>query len=529
VAWHRFLGSAWANRVRVVDLCTTACTATPEDSATVPRRAASHAKARARGPRRNDARRVGVSCLARWGWAPRMRPGRLLMRRLRTAWRLPATSIMAVLVLGCGGSDMPASPGAPVASLQSATATVPPTPTATRAATLVAEPTTRPTPAPSSPATVSPAPTVRPTPSPSVNPDPVARPTTWRRVPDQRTVRRTQFLDVVWAGSLFVAIGWSLDGPVTFLTSTDGRAWKQRSAAGGMPTRLAAGPDGLVAVGAVNGRLASWTSADGRKWKSHPRAFPPAPDGSRQNEDLVQVTDVVATSNGWLAVGRRDLPCQTDCGLAPRRAYVWTSADGSRWTRVADQGSFKGGGMNAVTWSSDGFVAVGDASGRAAVWTSADGSRWSRVPDAPMFRYPKLPYLSATDVANRDGIVVAVGMIGYADPPLARAWWSSDGRSWSRASVEKAKGGQLLSVTATPDGFLATGPSGGPSCRGGIWESADGRAWQCVMAARRFTGFGPYAAASSGAVDVAVGLASAGSDGESADGMPGAVWYRTRR
>jgi hypothetical protein len=86
----------------------------------------------------------------------------------------------------------------------------------------------------------------------------------------------------------------------------------------------------------------------------------------------------------------------------------------------------------------------------------------------------------------------------------------------------------MFSVTATPDGFLATGPSGDPSCRGGIWESSDGRAWRCVASARRFTGFGPYTGASSGAVDVVVGLTSAGWDEESADGMPGAAWYRTR-
>ncbi len=129
----------------------------------------------------------------------------------------------------------------------------------------------------------------------------------------------------------------------------------------------------------------------------------------------------------------------------------------------------------------------------------------------------------------RDGIVVAVGMVGYSDPPRVRAWWSPDGRTWSVAPVEKAKGGQMFGVTATPDGFLATGPSGDPSCRGGIWESADRRAWDCVASARRLEGFGPYAAASSGEIDVVAGLTSAGWDEESEDGLPGAVWYRTLR
>ena len=328
-----------------------------------------------------------------------------------------------------------------------------------------------------------------------------------------------------------MAIGTSLDGRFAFLTSSDGKTWKRVSdgGSGSLPGSLAAGPGGLVAVGTINGRPASWTSTDGRVWRRHRSAFPPAPDGSRPDEDWVQVTDVVATGNGWLAVGRRDPACQVNCGLTPRRAYVWTSADGSRWVRVADQDAFEGGGMNAVAHGDAGFVAVGDASGHAAVWTSPDGLKWSRIADDPMFRYSKLPSVSATGVAMRDEIVVAVGMVGYSDPPRVRAWWSPDGRTWSVAPVEKAKGGQMFGVTATPDGFLATGPSGDPSCRGGIWESADRRAWDCVASARRLEGFGPYAAASSGEIDVVAGLTSAGWDEESEDGLPGAVWYRRRR
>jgi hypothetical protein len=316
---------------------------------------------------------------------------------------------------------------------------------------------------------------------------------------------------------------------MVFLTSANGTTWKQRTVAGGFPARIAAGPDGLVAVGAVNGRLASWTSADGRAWKRHVNGFPSAPDGSDPGEAWVQVTDVVATDHGWLAVGRRDPACQFDCGLTPVRAYVWVSTNGSRWTRVRDQRAFKGGGMNAVARSDDGFVAVGVASGRAAIWTSRDGRTWSRIPDAPKFRSPSNPSLSATGVATRDGMVVAVGTVFGHDASRVRAWWSPDGRKWSRASVEKADGGQVFGVTSTPAGFLATGPSGDPSCRGGIWASADGRAWRCVAKARRLAGFGPYAAASSGEVDVAVGLTDAGWDEESEDGMPGAVWSRTYR
>jgi hypothetical protein len=69
-----------------------------------------------------------------------------------------------------------------------------------------------------------------------------------------------------------------------------------------------------------------------------------------------------------------------------------------------------------------------------------------------------------------------------------------------------------------------TGPSGDPSCLGGIWSSSDGQAWRCDASDPSFTGFGPYAAAGSPDVEIAVGLTSAGP--ESPDGLPGAVWSR---
>ncbi len=75
-------------------------------------------------------------------------------------------------------------------------------------------------------------------------------------------------------------------------------------------------------------------------WTAHRNAFPTPAFGG----DDVAVTDVVARGDGWLAVGRRDPVCQIDCGLTPIRAYVWTSGDGSHWTRVADRDVLEGRG-----------------------------------------------------------------------------------------------------------------------------------------------------------------------------------------
>ena len=404
----------------------------------------------------------------------------------------------------------------------STTSTVPPAQGsyAPSEAAVTAAPTPSPTPQPTATLTAA------ATPTPLVTPRPVGA--AWTEVPAQSSVRAVQMLDVAWTGKRFVAVGGG-----AFLDSTDGVIWHRHKADIGVGfTRLASGPAGVVAVDG----LSSWTSSDGLAWAEHSKVFRIPDVGS----DSVTVTDVVATSGGWLAVGRQDPECQTNCGSEPTKAWVWTSDDGVSWTRVADQEAFKGGGMVSVARGSSGFVAVGAAAGHAAIWTSPDGLTWSRVPDDPMFHGPSslggLP-VAVTGVAIRDGVTVVVGVATAQDTcpsgdaatscPGVRAWWTADGHIWSKASVEKAKDGQVFGVATTIDGFLATGPSGGTSCLGGIWRSADGRAWRCDASAAAFQGFGPYAAAASDTVEVTVGLTHAGWDENSGAGMPGAVWYRT--
>jgi hypothetical protein len=186
--------------------------------------------------------------------------------------------------------------------------------------------------------------------------------------------------------------------------------------------------------------------------------------------------------------------------------------------------------MRDVARLGSGFVAVGAGTSGAAVWTSTDGSTWARVRDDPMFHprpgTDKSYWASMAGVAVDHGVVVAVGMDGApgGGDNSVRVWWSADGRTWAEATGDRFLSGQVFSVTATPEGFLATGPSGEPSCLGGMWASTDGRAWQCVASDPAFDGFGPYAAAASSSVEVAVGLKSV--NDPPPEGLPGAVWER---
>lgn len=376
-----------------------------------------------------------------------------------------------------------------------------------------------------SPASASVGPSASSLSSPLASPSP--SPTgDWLAAPDQPSVSGVQYQDVVWAGYRFVAIGAALGGGSVFLDSPDGRTWHRQGALDpeSYPGRLAVGPLGVVAVGDVAGHPASWVSSDGLSWTVAPDAFPGSPAGT----DTVGVTDVVATDAGWLAVGREDPACNTNCGNEPVRALVWTSSDGLRWMPIGDQASFDGGGMATVTRGGPGYVAAGSAGGHAAIWTSTNGDAWSRVPDDPMFGPKTDPSFPAAvvGVAARENVVVAVGMDMSDGGGSVLAWWSADGQSWSEATVEGPLHGQVFDVAVTPDGFLATGPSGEPSCLGGIWASSAGRVWQCVASDPLLAGFGPYAAASSSSVEVVVGLTSVGFDENSPLGLPGAVWWR---
>jgi hypothetical protein len=289
---------------------------------------------------------------------------------------------------------------------------------------------------------------------------------------------------------------------------------------------LAAGPDGIVAVGDLDGRPASWFSTDGLTWTVQADAFPMPDLGT----DTAGVGDVVATDAGWLAVGSENRLCNAGCGLDPVRALVWTSNDGLHWVRVADQASLGDAGMGSVIRGGPGFVAAGSTAGHAALWTSTQGLTWTRVDDDPMFHArpgtdPSF-WAGVSGLAADDAVIVAVGMDGApgGGGNSVRAWWSTDGRRWAQATGERFLSGQVFDVTTTPEGFLTTGPSGEPSCLGGIWASSDGRSWQCVASDPTFAGFGPYAAAASTSVEVAVGL-QALSDPPPA-GLPGAVWRR---
>lgn len=259
---------------------------------------------------------------------------------------------------------------------------------------------------------------------------------------------------------------------------------------GRLNAAVAAGP-GVVAVGTdeLPEDAAVWVSSDGRAWERIASESFAGVDDSSGLEGTQFMSDVIAGSNGIVAVGgyeRRDAR-DLDPG-------VWLSQDGLEWERVDDDDFVVTGDghLNAVIDWNGTLVAVGENPGpvgsgetRPAVWTSHDGHEWSAV-DSFALRVDGV----ISSVTRRGSRLYAVGSIGHVARPTV--WFSDDGEAWDIVtsedlgdsvvgSIEVGDAGELedmfmTSVAVTPNGFVAAGGIGFPS-RAAFWESSDGLFW----------------------------------------------------
>ncbi len=198
---------------------------------------------------------------------------------------------------------------------------------------------------------------------------------------------------------------------------------------------------------------------------------------------------VVPTSAGLLALGYADtVPCTAEgegSTCPPEPIAMWTSVDGTSWSRQPTPSVFEDGAeVTGLASGPGGLIAVGDRGfDRPRIWTSPDGSTWQRLHlTADVFR--KAHFL---DVAAIPGGWLIVGATGgtpptgsaIVDPNGSRgaAWLSADGRTWTRAKVA-GHGPQveLRSVYQGADGLAALGTREGGKA-GTLWTSQVGRRW----------------------------------------------------
>ncbi len=197
------------------------------------------------------------------------------------------------------------------------------------------------------------------------------------------------------------------------------------------------------------------------------------------------IIDIVEAGPGLVAVGRDGVDGELN-------AAVWTSPDGTEWTRLPyDEAVFGGTGSQAmfgVAVGGPGLVAVGyDASGGdadAAVWTSTDGREWTRV------AHDEAVFGGADDqdmysiVAGGPGFV-AVGDDYSTGESNAAVWTSPDGVTWTRVSdaVLGSTGTQIMeTVTVGGPGLVVVGyEHAGTDFNGAVWTSTDGASWVRVV------------------------------------------------
>jgi hypothetical protein len=371
---------------------------------------------------------------------------------------------------------------------------------------------------PASPASPAAPATDAPTPAPTAD---LAALEGWLPMTGQGSLSGLVPTDVVWTGSRFVALAHGGDEDV-ILASTDGRAWSRVFALGadGRIASIAVGNGRVVAMGSVGDWPASWSSKDGLSWRN---SWVVLPVGRPTTGGSVAATDATSSGTRFVAVGREDPPCQFDCGVEPTRALGWTSRDGRNWTVWPEQPGLEPGGMNAIARTEAGFVAGGVDGRRPALWSSPDGSSWSRAAVAPIPDPDADPSFSASIVAlaTDDGTIVCIATsigLGPGGAPVVLAWWSADGLAWQSAAIPDATPVIAEGVAHTPTGFVATGRAwSGAAGRYVVaaWTSHDGQDWSSAAAPDGLVDFAPTVIASSPTIDVAVGLTEAGASSPS--------------
>jgi hypothetical protein len=202
--------------------------------------------------------------------------------------------------------------------------------------------------------------------------------------------------------------------------------------------------------------------------------------GVVENDLADAEVDLVASSGVRLvAIGSER---HGEAAPADTKRIVWKSDDASTWRRVGDVSLFRDASIAGVVGGSSGFIAWGNEGRNAAVFSSVDGVAWDRAPAPTSFRDAVI-----YSVAAYRGGFVAVGAhepatltIGGPNKTTAVAWWSPDGSAWITGGTDAGPGLGSLEVGAR--GLLAHGGNECGGCVGPsiLWRSTDGHQWSRV-------------------------------------------------
>ncbi len=228
----------------------------------------------------------------------------------------------------------------------------------------------------------------------------------------------------------------------------------------------------------------------------------------------VQVSSVVAWSGGYLAIGQ-----PSDKVSLP----AWLSRDGRSWVGLPAETFGPASQVEAAGGPNGLIVVLVDANGQVTVRYSSDGLTWSTAGSPPIAttghgamggnatgfvaclqdpRYAlafstngsawapiALPGTNAEScraVTSFGDTFVAVGYLGSiaaSTPATPAAWWSTDGRHWTRATVQAQPGDGFVAVQSGSAGLVASSlqPGYTPGTAH-FWTSPNGRSWKVSTA-----------------------------------------------
>lgn len=267
-----------------------------------------------------------------------------------------------------------------------------------------------------------------------------------------------------------------------------GLTWSDPIALPARVIRGLASVDGTVAIlgeesNGITSRALGWASTDAQAWE-------PTLDAGRKG-GWTTIDHVADTGRGLVAFGLDGVRrCRGGEGegsterCRPIGVAIWQSLDGRTWLRVDPGQAFRRSTVTGVATSPDGLLAIGlDRRGAPTSWTSADGTAWTPVPlDGSTFADADL--MDVAWASDRWVITGATGAqsttpggVGTPNGSAGAAWTSSDGLTWTPATVEgTGEQVELREVFAGRDGLTAIGTLMGGH-QGAVWTSADGTAW----------------------------------------------------
>ena len=254
----------------------------------------------------------------------------------------------------------------------------------------------------------------------------------------------------------FVAVGYTLDAPVAFVSDRRASRWRAGTAPMGpgksAPSRVIAGPAGMVATGTTvegSGGYGTWWSPDGRAWELIELPHAGAMDS------------IAATPDRFVGVGSADL-----------RPTSWTSTDGRTWEEL--EHPVAGAGLRLVHATPLGIIGVGPFDGGPDYVWRLVGNAWREDPAAT------LSGLRVSDVAWMGESLIAVGDKCLPRGGCPSVWISQDGVHWHELVVTglEAVPTTLVSFESGILGIDADDDSV-------LWRTTDGAKWGRVPSPSR--------------------------------------------